>query len=124
MEKRSETRIERRVGVFVHVNSCIENPDLVGVSIQCEATDFSPHGLRYSSELSLSPGSLVYITLSIEHPYSTYLLFCEVIWEFEYDGKLTMGLKFLEGELSDLKRWVEAFDSIFEVDPTTNLRLV
>ncbi len=120
MEKRSETRIERDMGIFVHVKSCKEKPDLVGISIPCGAKDFSPHGLNHNAELPLSPGSLVYITLSIEIPYSKFLLLCEVRWEFENDGKLTSGLKFLEGEHSDLKRWVEAFDSIFKDDSTTN----
>ena len=120
MEQRSEARIERDVDIFVHVKSCKEKPDLVGISILCGAKDFSPHGLKHNSELALSPGSLVYITLSIEKPISTFLLLCEVIWEFEDGGKLTSGLKFLEGENSDLKRWVEAFDSIFNDDSTTN----
>ena len=119
MEKRSEARIERDVGIFVHVKSCKEKPDLVGNSIRCGAKDFSPHGLKHISDLPLSPGSLVYITLSIEEPFSTFLLLCEVRWEFEDDGKLTSGLKFLEGENSDLKRWVETFDSIFNDDSTT-----
>ena len=120
MEQRSEDRIKSDVDIFVHVKSCKEKPELVGTSIRCGAKDFSRHGLKHNSELPLSPGSLVYITLSIEVPYSTYLLLCEVRWEFENDGKLTNGLKFLEGEHSDLKRWVEAFDSIFYDDSTTN----
>jgi hypothetical protein len=119
MEKRSETRIERNLGIVVEVNSCNENPDLVGSSIPCEATDFSPHGLRYNSDLPLSPGSLVNITLSIEQPDSSFLLLCEVRWEFEDDGKLSKGLIFLEGDNSDLKRWVEAFDSIFKNESTS-----
>ena len=120
MKKRSENRFERYEDIFVHANSCEENPDLVGISFPCEATDFSPHGLRYISELRLPPGSLVYITLSIEQPFVTYLLFCEVRWEMESDGKLMMGLQFREGEHSDLKSWVEAFDSTFKEDSTTN----
>ena len=120
MDQRSEDRIEREVDIIVHVRSCIEKPELVGTSIPCKAKDFSPHGLKHISELPLSPRSLVYVTLSIEVPYSTYLLLCEVRWDFENDGKSTGGLKFLEGEHSDLKRWVEAFDSIFKDDSTTN----
>ncbi len=120
MEQRSEARIERDVGIFVHVKSCKEKPDLVGTSIPCGAKDFSPHGLKHNSELQLSPRSLVYITLSIGVPYSTYLLLCEVCWDIENEGKITGGLKFLEGEHSDLKRWIEAFDSIFKDDSTTN----
>ena len=120
MEQRSETRIERNLGIFVHVHSCKENPELVGVSIPCDATDFSPHGLSYKSDLLLPPGSLVNITIGIEHPYSIYLLLCEVRWEFEDGGKLMQGLKFLEGEHSDLKRWIKEFDSIFEEDSNSN----
>jgi len=120
MDQRSEDRIEREVDIVVHVRSCIEKPELVGISIPCKAKDFSPHGLRHNSELQLPPRSLVYITLSIGVPYSTFLLLCEVCWDFENDEKLMGGLKFLEGEHSDLKRWIEAFDSIFKDDSTTN----
>ena len=120
MKQRSEDRIERDEDIFVHVKSCIEKPELVGLSIPCKAEDFSPHGLKHHSELPLSPGSLVYITLSIEVPFSTYLLLSEVRWEYEDGGKLMSGLKFLEGEHSDLKRWIEEFDSIFNDDSTTD----
>ena len=114
MEKRSEARIEQDADIFVHVQSCEEKPELVGVSIQCEAKDFSRHGLKHKTELALSPESLVYITLNIENPFSSFLLLAEVRWEFEEGGKLTSGLKFLEGKDSELNRWVEEFDSIFK----------
>lgn len=120
MENRSEPRIERDISIFVHVNSCEGNPDLVGVSISCKATDLSPHGLRFISDLRLPPESLVYVSISIEQPFSTYLLFSEVRWEFESDGKLVKGLQFLDTVHSDLKPWIEAFDSIFKEDSTTN----
>lgn len=122
MERRSETRIEHNLDIFVHVCSCEENPELVGVSIRCEATDFSQHGLRYKSDLLLSTGTLVSITIGIEHPFSMYLLSGVVLWGFELDGKMVMGIHFREGERNELKRWIEAFDSIFEVDSAT-LRL-
>lgn len=116
IEQRSETRIERNIGIFVHVHSCQEYPDLVGKSIPCEAIDFSPHGVRCKSELLLPPGSLVNITIGIGYPFSMYLLLAEVRWEFEIDGELTMGLELVEGKRDDLKRWVDAFDTIFKED--------
>ncbi|NKB32608.1 MAG: hypothetical protein GKR91_05870 [Pseudomonadales bacterium] len=124
MELRSETRVEQDAIIFVHVKSCIEKPELVGTSIQCIAKDFSRSGLKHNTELSLSPGSLVYISLSIENPFSSFLLLGEVRWDYEEDGKLMNGIKFLEGQYSELKRWVEAFDSIFEDETVGQSNLI
>ncbi|MFT5211619.1 MAG: hypothetical protein ACI9CE_003358, partial [Flavobacterium sp.] len=46
MEKRGELRILRDICFFVHINECKEDHDLVGVSVACEAIDFSTHGLH------------------------------------------------------------------------------
>ena len=45
-----------------------------------------------------------------------FLLLGEVRWEFEINGKLTMGLQLQDGADNDLKRWVEEFDTIFDED--------
>ena len=111
VEKRKEVRIDICLDIIVHVSSCDEFPDRVGNSFPCKAHDLSPHGLRFISELGLPPGTLVNVTIVIEEPFSIYLLFGEVCWEFERDGKLMMGLRFLEKENSDLVRWIEASDS-------------
>ena len=46
MEKRGELRIPRDIRFFVHIHECKEDHDLVGVSVACEAIDFSPRGLH------------------------------------------------------------------------------
>ena len=116
MEQRSETRTEREISILVQVESCKENSDLVGMSIPCQAIDFSRHGIRCRSEKLLTPGSLVRITINVGDPFSMFLLLGEVRWEFEINGKLTMGLQLQDGADNDLKRWVEEFDTIFDED--------
>ena len=59
MDKRSEERVQHNVRFFVHVHECDEDPDLVGVSIACEAVDFSPHGLQLKTDEQLPEGSLL-----------------------------------------------------------------
>jgi len=106
--------------IFAHINSCKDQPELVGVSTPCRATNFSSHGLNFTSELSIPPGSFVYITICFDQPFSQYLLLCEVRWEFDRDGKLSMGLQFSEGEHSDLNRWIEEFDTHFQDESATD----
>lgn len=91
MDKRSEPRMDRDVGIFVHVHTCDEHPELIGKSIPCDAMDFSPHGIRFKSNLLLPPGSLINVTLGVGKPLSVFLLLGEVRWEFEKDGQLMMG---------------------------------
>ena len=114
MEHRRETRIQRNLSISVHVHECEERPELVGNSIPCEATDFSPKGLQFSSDLLLEPKTLVNINIGVGNPFSTYLLFGEVRWAMESDGEMAMGLRLTERKRNDLKRWIEDFDTIFE----------
>ena len=110
MDKRSEPRMDRDVGIFVHVHTCDEHPELIGKSIPCDAMDFSSHGIRFKSNLLLPPGSLINVTLGVGKPLSVFLLLGEVRWEFEKDGQLMMGVNLFDGEQGDLERWADTFD--------------
>ncbi|MCB1670681.1 MAG: PilZ domain-containing protein [Gammaproteobacteria bacterium] len=112
MESRSEDRIESKLNISVHVHLCEDKPELVGTTFHCEACDISPHGMRFISELGLPPGTLVNVTIGVETPDTNFLLFSEVCWEFESDGKLMKGVRFLEAEHTDLRRWLYSFDTI------------
>ena len=111
MDKRSEARTHRNVGIFVHIHTCKEHPELIGSSIPCDAMDFSPHGLRIKSNLLLPPESLIHVTIGIGRPFRVFLLLGEVRWEFEKDGQLMMGVILFEGQHDDLERWADSFDS-------------
>ena len=111
MDKRSEARIDRNVGIFIHVHTCTDRPEFMGISIPCDAMDFSPHGLRFKSNLLLPPESLIHVTIGIGRPFTVFLLLGEVRWEFEKDGQLMMGVNLFDGERDDLECWAESFDS-------------
>lgn len=125
VEQRGEQRIERNVGIFVHVEHCATNPEWVGKSIPCEATDFSPHGLRCRSDLEFSTGDIVNVSIGIGAPFAMYLLQGEVRWcqrmnHSDFDdlsqqpeGDYAMGLRLQDGARGDLGRWKESFDDNF-----------
>jgi len=131
LEQRREERIERNVGIFVHVEQCAENPDWVGQSIPCEATNFSPHGMQCRSDLEFSPGDYVNVSIGIGSPFGMYLLRGEVRWccrvnESIFDdlneealGDYAMGLQLHDSDHADLKRWIDNFDANFSTESQT-----
>lgn len=114
MDKRSEARIQHNVRFFVHVHDCEEDPDLIGVSIACEAVDFSPHGLQFRSDQSLPPGTLLNITIGIGDPFAMYLLRGEVRWSRSLDeDDIAIGILLHDAEGTDLEKWQSTFGDIF-----------
>ena len=78
MDKRREPRIEHKIRFFVHIHECNDNPDLVGVSIACEAVDFSSHGMQIRTDRELTPKTLLKITIGIGDPFAMYVLRGEI----------------------------------------------
>ncbi len=106
MEKRSEPRIEQHLRFFVHVYECAEDPDLVGVSIACEAVDFSGHGMQFRTDQDLAPKTLLNITVGIGDPFAMYLLRGEIRWTKSEDEEYYMGVMLSEAEGTDLDAWI------------------
>lgn len=115
-ENRLEPRTIRNIGIFAHVHSCDEMPELVGVSIPCNTTDFSLHGLQCNSDVLLPKGSLINNTVGIGHPFAMYLLLGEIRWVHESEEEMSMGVSLMENEASDFERWLKDFDTIFAKD--------
>jgi PilZ domain len=112
MDKRREPRIEHKIRFFVHVHECGEDPDLVGVSIACEALDFSSHGLQLRTDKELFTGTLLNITIGIGEPFAMYLLRGEIRWIKTEDDEYYMGVMLNEEEGTDLDAWVVHFDAM------------
>jgi hypothetical protein len=58
-EQRTATRVDINVRFFVHVRESEDEPDMVGLSLECKAIDFSPCGMQFLTNSILSPGALV-----------------------------------------------------------------
>ena len=114
-DKRSEPRVEHKIRFFVHVHECREDPDLVGVSIACEALDFSSHGLQLRTEQPLLPQTLLNITIGIGDPFAMYLLRGEIRWVKNNEDFYYMGVLLIEEEGTDLASWVDQFQAMFGV---------
>jgi hypothetical protein len=112
MENRREPRIEHKIKFFVHVHECKDNPELVGVSIECEALDFSSHGLQLRTDHILTPQTLLNITIGIGNPFAMFLLRGEVRWVRPGEDEHYMGVLFQEEDSTDLDAWVSQFESL------------
>lgn len=119
MEKRGEARVEHKIKFFVHVHDCQDDPGLVGLSISCEALDFSSHGLQLRADQRLEKSTLLDITIGIGKPFAMYLLRGEVRWVRPGEEEFFMGVLFKEEDGTDYTKWIEQFATTFEVDPDT-----
>jgi len=109
--QRSENRLEESFRFFVHVHESAAQPHMVGMSLQCEAIDFSAHGMQFSTYSELNPGSLVNLTIAIGEPVALYLLRGEVRWTRQVDANYRMGVMMNPAEDTDYQQWIEAFSS-------------
>lgn len=116
MDKRSEARVPTAIRFFVHVHECKDEPELVGVSVACEAVDFSPHGLQFRTDRKLIPKSLLNITIAIAEPFGMYLLLGEIRWVREVEDRYAMGVLLRDEEDTDFAKWESEFDTIFSAN--------
>lgn len=112
MEQRTETRVDFNVRFFVHVHESENEPDMVGMSLECGAIDFSAHGMQFSTNSLLSPGALVNVSVGVGEPFSMYLLRAQVRWVRPKDEEYYMGVMLLAEDETDLEQWVESFSTI------------
>ena len=113
MDKRSEARVEHNIRFFVHVHEAKHEPEMVGMSLECEAIDLSPHGMQFSTNAELSPGSLINITIGIGDPFAMYLMRGEVRWTRTDSGLYLMGVLMQEAEDTDFEKWKASFEQTF-----------
>jgi len=114
MEHRSEPRIELQVRFFFEVFECREDPDLVGTSIECEAVDFSSHGLQLRTGQEVPTETYLNITIGVGEPFAMYLLRGEVRWvRSPSDDVYLMGVRIREAEGTDIEKWIDQFDRTF-----------
>ena len=112
-DKRAEPRIANSIRFFVHVNECADNPDIVGVSVECNAVDVSTKGLQFRTEIALPPQSLLNITIGIPDPFAMYLLLGEVRWNKESSGEHYMGVLLQDQEGTDYQKGESDFKERF-----------
>ena len=112
-EKRREARVDANVRFFVQVHESEKEPDMVGQSLECEAVDFSAHGMQFSTNAELSASTTLNITIGIGEPFAMYLLRGEVRWVRQKDDTYYMGILLVDSEDTDLDNWLDSFDAQF-----------
>ena len=113
MDKRAEARVEHNVRFFVHVHEAKNEPDMVGVSLECEAIGVSAHGMQFSTKVELSAGAIINITIGVGDPFAMYALRGEVRWVRSDDDKFLMGVLLQYTDDTDLDSWIASFESDF-----------
>jgi hypothetical protein len=116
MEKRNEPRINHNIRFFVHVQACDENPDLIGTSVECEAIDFSIHGMQFKTEQLLPTSTLLNITIGIGKPFSMHTLQGQIRWARIVQGDICMGVMLMDIAGTDYAKWEVTFKAIFAED--------
>lgn len=113
MDKRGESRVSHNIRFFVHVSECDEDPDLIGVSVSCEAIDFSANGLQFRTDHVIPIGSMLNITIGIGSPFAMFLLAGEIKWITEKDDECLLGVLLQDLQGTDYADWTERFDELF-----------
>lgn len=108
-DQRSEDRVSYSLRFTVAVHSG-RDESLVGKFVDCEAVDFSKHGMQLSSAQGLGTGTQLVITLGVGKPTVTYRLLGEVRWSRKSDGKYYMGIQLVEEDGFDLAPWIVNFN--------------
>lgn len=112
MEQRKEARIDYNVRFFVHVHESEAEPEMVGMSLECEAIDFSAHGLQFSTNSELSAGTMVNINIGVGESFAMYTLRGEVRWVRPKEEAVYMGILLVPTDDTDLDRWLENFEQL------------
>jgi hypothetical protein len=108
-EQRVEERVDVNVRFFVNVHESALEPEMMGQSLECEAIDFSAHGMQFSTNRELSSGALLNITIGVGEPFAMYALRGEVRWVRSKDNVYYMGVLLKHAEDMDLEKWVGNF---------------
>ena len=114
MDKRAEPRISHQVRFFVHIKECNEDGELVGLSLECDAIDFSKRGMQFSADIELYPRNVLGITIGIGEPFSMYELAGSVRWTLAEKGRYCFGVLLDDRPNTDYEKWELAFSQIFE----------
>ena len=113
-DQRRETRVNSNVRFFVHVHASESEPEMVGMSLECEAVDMSAHGMQFSTNSELTSGALLNITIGIGEPFAMYLLRGEVRWVRSREEQFYIGVMLKDAEDTDLETWLDNFDAHFK----------
>ena len=116
MDKRIEPRVPHEVNFFVHIQECQQDPELVGLSVECIAIDLSTRGMQFRTDIALHSGTRLGITLGIGEPFAMYELYGAVRWVRPDDEVLFMGVLLEEKEDTDYFKWESDFPALFQAN--------
>jgi hypothetical protein len=116
MDNRNEPRVNPNIRFFVYVQACAENSDLIGTSVECEAIDFSIHGMQLKTAQLLPASTLLNIIIGIGEPFSMHTLQGQIRWSRMVRDDIRMGVLLVDITGTDYAKWEVTFKAIFAED--------
>lgn len=107
-DQRLHTRHPREDRLFVQVISSPDNPNLVGNTLSCTATDMSVGGMQFEASTPLPPGTLLDLWVDIRSRPGKFFLAGEVRWvASSVDGIWRLGVELRDGAATDIIEWID-----------------
>lgn len=108
-EQRKHKRIRSNDRLFAQIVACEKQPELVGSTISCLATDLSASGIRIKSYEYIPEGSQLDLWIDVNSRPGKFFLTSKVKWVQE-DGGMSysyrMGVELDEGAATDFEEWM------------------
>ncbi len=110
-ERRDAHRLLRDETVVVKIIASPENPQLLGITVECSTVDISSTGLRLLVDGQVVSGSHLALEVDMTDSEDCYFLVGEVMWarETEAEGVYLVGVQLEEGSNFELDRWRQLF---------------
>lgn len=106
LEQRRSRRLLSRDRLFVQITDTSQAPDIVGMTLCCDAENLSGEGLAFMSGQALPTATRLDLWLDIRSRTGKFFLSAEVVWsESLEDGTWRHGVRFLPGFGTDLAHW-------------------
>jgi Tfp pilus assembly protein PilZ len=113
-DKRLHPRLDSDDRLFTQIVLSSEDPDLVGTTLSCKATNLSVGGIQFRTNASVPPGSLLDLWVDVSSRPGKFFLAGEVRWsrptgEINDKGEPEwfIGVQLKSGAATDIVDWRE-----------------
>ena len=110
-EKRDEFRYKANSKLFVQIISS-SDPELVGTTISCIATDVSANGLRIEADQVIPDKCQLDLWVDNGSGPGKFFLSSSVQWTDSFDGLYYAGVQLHEGPTTDIAAWRARYSNV------------
>lgn len=103
--KRSETRLDEKVTIFVEVCSASLDNTLPADVIICNSLDISANGIQVQMDEKVPIGSILRLFAELPNSEKALHLIGEVKWIIEEEDQFNIGFELYDAENTDIIGW-------------------